>query len=278
MLQYIYELKLYGIYGETDTKQKTGRIFIMNENENLVAEVTENVEHTTEETPAKTYTQEEVNAMMGKRLARQEARIKKEYDRKYGDLTETLKAGTGKETVEELNDTFTQFYESKGIKINKKTDYSDRDIETLARADANEIIQGGYDEVVEEVDRLANTENLSPRDIALFKILAEHRQNTERNNELAKIGITEDVYNSKEFQDYKSMFKDNTPITKVWNEYQKSQPKKEFKTMGSMKNTASTDNGIKDFYTLEEAKKFTEKDFEKNPKLFERVVESSHKW
>ena len=250
----------------------------MNENENLVAEATENVEQTTEETPAKTYTQEEVNAMMGKRLARQEARIKKEYDRKYGDLTETLRAGTGKQTVEEMNDAFTQFYESKGIKINKKPDYSDRDIETLARADANEIIQGGYEEVVEEVDRLANTENLSPRDRALFKILAEHRQNTERNTELAKIGITEDVYNSKEFQDYKSMFKDDTPITKVYELYQKTQPKKEFKTMGSMKNTTSADNGIKDFYTIEEARTFTQKDFEKNPKLFEKVVESSHKW
>lgn len=252
----------------------------MNENENLVAEATENVEHTTEETP-KLYTQEEVNALMGKRLARQEARIRKNYERKQresDELIETLKAGTGKQTVPEMNSAFTDFYESKGIKINKKPEYSDRDIEILARAEANDIIQGGYDEVVEEVDRLANTDNLSPRDMALFKILAEHRQNTERNNELAKIGITEDVYNSKEFQDYKSMFKDNTPITKVWNEYQKSQPKKEFKTMGSMKNTASADNGIKDFYTLEEAKKFTEKDFEKNPKLFERVVESSHKW
>lgn len=250
----------------------------MNENENLVAEATENVEQTTEETPAKTYTQEEVNAMMGKRLARQEARIKKEYDRKYGDLTETLKAGTGKQTVEELNDTFTQFYESKGIKINKKPDYSDRDIETLARAEANEIIQGGYEEVVEEVDRLANTENLSPRDRALFKILAEHRQNTERNTELAKIGITEDVYNSKEFQDYKSMFKDDTPITKVWNEYQKSQPKKEFKTMGSMKNTTSADNGIKDFYTPEEARQFTRKQLDENPRIVKAIENSMREW
>ena len=283
MLQYIYEPKLYGIYGETDTKQKTGRIFIMNENENLVAEATENVEHTTEETPAKTYTQEEVNAMMGKRLARQEARIKKDYERKQresDDLIETLKAGTGKQTVPELNDAFMDFYTKnvKGFKVNKKPDYSDRDIETLARADANEIIQGGYDEVVEEVDRLANTENLSPRDREVFRILAEHRQNTERSNELAKIGITEDVYNSKEFQDYKGMFKDDTPITKVWNEYQKSQPKKEFKTMGSMKNTASADNGIKDFYTPEEARRFTKKDFDDNPALFKAVENSMKQW
>lgn len=250
----------------------------MNENENLVAEVTENVEQTTEETPKKKYSQNEVNEIVGKRLARQEARIKKEYDRKYGDLTETLKAGTGKETVEELNDTFTQFYESKGIKINKKPDYSDRDIETLARADANEIIQGGYEEVVEEVDRLANTNNLSARDRALFKILAEHRQNAERSNELAKFGITEDVYNSKEFKDFQSKFNPNTPIKDIYDIYNKTQPKKEFKTMGSMKNTESADSGIKDFYTPEEARRFTKKDFDNNPALFKAVENSMAKW
>ena len=87
--------------------------------ENLVTEqVTENVEQTTEQTP-KTYTQEEVDAIVGKRLARNEAKIRKEYDRKYSGLTDVLKAGTGKESVEEMTDTFTKFYESKGIKIRK---------------------------------------------------------------------------------------------------------------------------------------------------------------
>ena len=43
----------------------------MSEQENLVTEqVAENVEQTTEETPIKAYTQEEVDAMVGKRLAR----------------------------------------------------------------------------------------------------------------------------------------------------------------------------------------------------------------
>lgn len=255
----------------------------MENNENFVTEesVAENVEQTTEETP-KIYTEAEFNAkldeVLGKKIARREAKIRKEYDRKYGDLTETLRAGTGKQTVEELNDTFTQFYESKGIKINKKPDYTDKDIEVLARAEANEIIQGGYDEVVEEVDRLANTDNLSPRDRALFKILAEHRQNTERSNELAKIGITEDVYNSKEFTEFRSMFKEDTPITKVYEQYQKTQPRKEFKTMGSMKNTASADNGVKDFYTPEEARQFTRKQLDENPQIVKAIENSMRKW
>ena len=58
----------------------------MNENEILVAdEVTENAEQTAEETP-KTYTQDEVNEIVGKRIARKEAKIRKEYERRYGDL------------------------------------------------------------------------------------------------------------------------------------------------------------------------------------------------
>ena len=54
----------------------------MFENENLVTEVTENVENTTEETP-KTYTEAEFNAkldeVLGKKIARKEAKIRKEY-------------------------------------------------------------------------------------------------------------------------------------------------------------------------------------------------------
>ena len=249
----------------------------MENNENFVTEeeVTENVEQTTEETP-KLYTEAEFNAkldeVLGKKIARREAKIRKEYDRKYGDLTETLKAGTGKQTVEEMNEAFTQFYESKGIKINKKPDYSDRDIETLALADANDIIQGGYDEVVEEVDRLANTENPSPRDMALFKILAEHREKIERTTELAKIGVTEDVYESKEFKEFQSKFNSNTPITDIYNIYAKMQPKKEIRTAGSMKNNV-VNSGVKDYYTPEEIERLTEEDLD-DPRVWDAVRRS----
>ena len=256
----------------------------MNENENLVVneQTAEKVETTTEETP-KTYTEAEFNAkldeVLGKKIARKEAKIRKEYDRKYGDLMETLRAGTGKETVEEVNDTFRGFYQQKGIQIPKKAEYSAKDIEVLAKAEADEYIRYGMEEVVEEVDRLTElgADNLTAKEKAVFKILAEHRQKTERSNELAEIGVTEEVYNSKEFQDFASKFNSSTPIKDVFDIYNKTQPKKEYKTMGSMKNSA-TEEGIKDYYTPEEARRFSAKDFEKNPKLYERVVESSHKW
>ena len=256
----------------------------MNEQENLVVEQTaENVEITTEETP-KTYTEAEFNAkldeVLGKKIARREAKIRKEYERKYGGLEEVLKAGTGKESVEEITDTFTQFYKGKGVHIPEKPAYSAKDIETLARAEADEIIRGGLEDVVEETDRLAEigVENMTAREKAVFKVLAEHRQNAERSKELSAIGVTDDVYNSKEFKDFAGKFNSNTSIKDIYEIYAKTLPKKDIKPMGSMKNTPVADNGVKEFYTRDEALKFTKADFDKNPALFEAVERSSYKW
>ncbi len=251
----------------------------MFENENLVTEVTENVEQTTEETP-KTFTQEEVDAIVGKRIARREAKIRKEYDRKYGELENVLRAGTGKESVEEMTDTFSKFYESKGITIRKEPQYSEKDLKTLAKAEADEFINAGYEDVVEEVERLAEigVDKMSAREKALFEVLAKHRATTEKNKELSAIGITKEVYESAEFKEFSSQFNSNVPISKVYDLYKQTQPKKEHKTMGSMKNTNSADNGIKEYYSPEEAKRFTRKELDENPALFNAIRKSMQKW
>lgn len=251
----------------------------MENNENLELMNSENVEQTTEEIGGseqiaeKTFTQSELNEIVKKNKARVEAKVRKEYDRKYGNLTEVLKAGTGKNSVEEMTDTFAKFYESKGIKINKEPNYTAKDIEVLAKAEANEVIRLGYEEVVDEVDRLADlgVENMTAREKALFKVLAEHRQNTERHNELSKIGVTEEVYNSEDFQKFANQFVSNTPIADIYNIYSKMQPKKEIKPMGSMKNTVSTE--VKDFYSAEEISRMTEDDL-RNPDVWNIVRRS----
>ena len=252
----------------------------MEMNENFATEqVTENVEQTTEPTP-KMFTQDEVNEIVGKAKARTRAKIEKDYQRKYGDLEDVLRAGTGKESVEEMTDTFKQFYQKKGIKLNEKPTYSARDTEILARAEAEEIINSGYEDVVEEVERLTQigAANMTAREKAVFKALAEHRQKAERGRELSKLGVKEDVYAGKDFTDFAAKFNHNTPIAEIYEIYSSRQPKKEIKTMGSMKNHDSGDSGVKDFYTPEEARKFTKKDYDKNPALFKAVENSMLKW
>lgn len=254
---------------------------------------TENVEQTTEQTP-RTYTEEEfeaeLNARVNKKLdevlpgkiSRRENKIRKEYERKYGDFESVIRTGTGRqnESIEEITDGLRQFYGNKGVKFPEKPNYTDQDIAVLAKADAEDIIRGGYDDVVEEVERLSaiGVANMTQREKAVFKVLAEHRLAAERGIELAKIGVTEDVYNSKEFTDFAGQFTSNVPITKVYEIYTATRPKKNIKPMGSMKATAPQDNGVKDFYTFEEASKFTKKDFDNNPALFKKVQESMRKW
>lgn len=263
----------------------------MNGNVNLATEnVAENVEVTTEQTteqvtqPEKVYTEEDFNKkldeVLGKKIARNTAKIRKEYEKKYGELENVLRAGTGKEDVGEMTNTFRQFYEGKGIQIPKEPTYSARDIEALAKADASEIIGAGLDDVIEEVDRLADIglNNMTEREKAVFRQLAEYRQTAERGKELAKIGVTEDVYNSKDFKDFAGKFSANTSITEIFEIYSKMKPRKEVRTAGSMTSATQTDTGVKDFYTRDEALQFTKADFDKNPALFKAVEQSMHKW
>ena len=119
---------------------------------------------------------------------------------------------------------------------------------------------------------------MTAREKAVFKILAEHVKNTERSNALAKVGVTEEEYNSPEFKEFQSMFREDVPIEKIYQSYRNTKPKKEFKTMGSMKNSASDDTAVKEFYTRDEALKFTKADFDKNPALYKAVEASMLKW
>ena len=253
----------------------------MNEKETVVTEqVAENVEQTTEQTP-KTFTQQEVDSMIKEKLdqvlpgkiARAEARIRKENDREYGELMGLLRAGTGKETVGDVTSAMREFYGSKGIKTPEKPQYSKKDIEVLANAEAEDIIRGGFEEVVAETDRLAKVgaANMTPRDKAVFTALAKHRQTEERARELEKLGVTQDVYTSKEFQDFAAKFSSTTPIRDVYDIYQKTQPKKNYQTMGSM--TQGQTSGVKDYYTPEEIERLTEEDLD-DPKVWEAVRRS----
>lgn len=262
----------------------------MEYNEELVLDNTENVEQATEElvdgsnldvqgekgipddpgiieeTPEeKKYSESELNKRvnellaekLGKKTAIIERKLRREYDSKYGDLENVLKAGTGINDVKELTDTFTDFYTSKGKQIPTRNNYSESDLRILASAEAEDIISSGFDEVVEEVDRLAEKglENMNPREKIMFQKLATYRQNKERENELASIGVNRDVLNNTEFTSFASQFNSNVPIKDVYTMWTKTQPTKKVEQMGSMKNTVP--NKVKDYYTEDEISKLT---------------------
>ena len=160
------------------------------------------------------------------------------------------------------------------------TEAPDEVAEEYVSGSEEEYIEETSEEVIEEVDRLADmgAEHMNAREKAVFKALAEYRQNAERGRELSKIGVTEDVYTSKEFKDFASKFGAHTPIAEIYDIYAKTQPKKEIRTMGSMKTNTQQDTGVKEFYSFEEASRFTQKEINSNPKLYDAIVRSMAKW
>ena len=262
----------------------------MEDNKELVTDVTENVEELateelvdggsveeTVETPVETFTKEQVDEMIAKKLARKEAKIRKEYDKKYGRLESVLKAGTGEEDLETMTDTFADFYSRKGIEIPTTPQYSQRDMEYLADRDANEIIEQGYEEITEELNRLSDIgfDNMDSTDKYIFMKLKKEADRLTNEKELKSIGVTE---LPEGFNEFAEKLNPNLSLKEKYEMYTTINPKAKGTKIGSMKNNTVTDGGVKEFYTYEEAVKFTKEDYDKNPALFKAVENSMTKW
>lgn len=260
------------------------------ENEKPVTEeVTENVEQPTEEVveaveEPKLYTEAEFNKkldeVLARKIARKENRIRKEYDKKYSKVENVLNAGLGTKTIDEATDKLAQFYKQKGVKIPEQSNYNERDLELLAKAEADDIISSGYEDLVEEVDRLADIgiENMTPRETLVFRKLAEERKKQEDAKELASIGVTEKVTESAEFKSFVSKLNPDLSLKEKYEMYLQLNPKPKVNPIGSMKTNTSKSNEVKEFYTYEESLQFTKADFDKNPALFKAVEKSMQKW
>lgn len=276
----------------------------MEDNENVVVETTENVEeqateqlvdgaNTTAETTEtveeeKVYSQadidrlvnEKVDQLLPKKLERAKAKLQREYMDKYERTETVLNAGLGTNSIEEATNKLADFYKQKGINIPDRPTYSERDLDLLAKAEAEEIINSGYDELVEEVDRLAKigANNMTSREKLVFQKLAQERIKQDSIKELAQIGVKPEVLEDSEYKEFADKLNPSLSAKEKYEMYLKFKPKPKVETMGSMKGNTVKDAGVKDFYSYEESLKFTKADFDKNPELFKAVEKSMLKW
>lgn len=225
----------------------------------------------------KLFTQEEVNEILSKRVARKEARLesrlRKEYEEKYGQLERVVNAGLGTDNVEEATSKLSDFYERKGIKVPPRPEYSDRDIEILAEAEANEIISSGYEDVKDEVERLARKDlnTMSKSEKLIFKKLADERKRMEDEQDLASIGISKSAIEDADFKEFEKNLNPSLSLKKKYEMYQQTKPKKEVTKIGSM--TGTKENKVKDYYSPEEIERLSDEDLD-NEQVWEAVRRS----
>lgn len=228
---------------------------------------------------AKTFTQEEVDAMVAGRLARERSKHEQNMKREYGPLMDVLTAGTGKTNPREIAEHLRSYYQGKGATLPEQPAFSERDIAILAQADAKEIISFGADEVKDEVARLEKLgeDGRSPKENALLRVLAEHQQAQQRRADFLEHGITEQELESADFQALVDLCSASTPAEKICEHYRLLHPKQDIQPMGSLNNTPTDTKGMKDFYTPEDVDRLTAADY-KNPEVMKRVRESMLKW
>lgn len=240
----------------------------------------ENIDRLVEERANKMF-EEKVKDRLARDRASQERKYNKELA-KYKYLESVINAGLGVDNLDDAINKTSSFYKEQGINIPEfKDSYSERDEKVLAKADAQDIIELGRDEMEAEANRLSNIplDKMTVRERTIFDTLCEELTNLKDIDELKAKGYKTDILETKEFNEFRNQFNYKTPISKIYEMYNKinGQTVKQPASPGSAK-TNNLNGELKDYYTPEEARKFTEEDLERNPKLMAVLEKSMQSW
>lgn len=218
------------------------------------------------------------NDRFNKQWSKKMSKFEKEHQ-KDSELINLLKEQTGKTDIDDL---LNFSYETYGV---QKPDNSvdDKDSEVLGKHDAEEIISlDDLEEIESEVERLGSMKR-TRREETTFNMLESYLNETKKKEKIKKevqeAGIDESILQDTNFTEFAKDFKEDTPITRVYELYSKMNEKEKPFSAGSLKGTKQQDkNGIKDYYSYEESLQFTRADLDRNPELFKAIERSMPQW
>jgi hypothetical protein len=214
-------------------------------------------------------------------------RVKRERDEattkaKYQELETIMRSVLGADSIDDVITKSKEFYKEQGMQIPEiiKSSLNERDEMVLAKADASDIIKLGKTEMEAEVNRIASIpeKERSLRDKTIFNDVCRELIKMKDVDNLKAKGYDTKILEDKDFSSFRNQFNLNTEVSKIYEMYQKVNGSKptQPKSPGSAKTTNSS-NEIKDYYTPEEVRNFTEEDLE-NPKLMAVVEKSMQLW
>lgn len=207
--------------------------------------------------------QEEYNSMLKTRLDREDRKHQKELS-KYRDTDNVLRTTLNLKDGDDTNAKLREYYEKEGVKLPEavKPGLSSRQIELLAKDEANQIIELGTEEMNAEANRLANIGyvNLNESEKIVFNTLCEKLERDKNKSELLKLGASEELISDDDFIKFKKQFNSNVPMETIYSLYKGSHNKQKFENPGSMK--GSKEKLDKTFYTDEEINKLSLEDLD----------------
>lgn len=259
----------------------------MEENEEVELEVNDldntsevEVEQEVQQENTKTYSQEEVDAMVkeiheknqkawNKRWGQEKSKMEESFA-KYKEVTDVVMKGTGANSVDDL---LTNAYTQYGVERPKST-RNTKDEERLGKLDAQDILELEDEYILEETKRLASIER-TPREEAKFLELGMYLKNKEkqekRNQEIKENGFNADIVNSNEFKEFSEKFNEKTSLKDIYDIYSKTHTTTKQKpfSAGSAKGKFVKEES--EFFTVDEFNALTEEDL-KDDKVYEKAM------
>lgn len=248
------------------------------------------MEEENSEVNGKTFTSQEVEEMKAQLKKEYEDNFDKNFNKRWGkqmnkferdnaktnELVNLLKEQTGKDSIDDL---LNLSYEQYGVERPE----SERDSLILGKHDAQELIElDDLEEIEREVERLSSQKRNAREEAEFSEIesyLNTRKKEEKRKEEIKNSGIDESVLEDTKFKEFSDTFKDDTPITTIYDFYSKMNKKEKPFSAGSLTGSKEQNkNEIKDYYTYEESLQFSREDFNRNPELFKAVEKSMPYW
>lgn len=270
---------------------------VVNNEEELEVNLNDAENNQVEET--KTYSEADVEEIKANLKKEYEDNSQKIFDRRWArekeklekenapllQMENVLKTQLGATSRDELINKLSDFYNVEIPKSSNKL--TERQERVLAEDEAAQLQELGVDEMMNEANRIASipSEQRSLRDKIVFDRLVADITEQKNKKELNEKGYDLAILEDEKFKEFKEKLNYTTPITEAVDLYnlmtkgktvETKQPEKPA-SAGSVKSNV-TQAQLKDFYTYEEAMRFTKADFDKNPELYKRVQNSMPKW
>lgn len=236
---------------------------------------------------SKLHSDEEVEKIVNRRIGRKLSKVEEKHAKElepYREVEYVLNNVLGTNNISDATKKLKEFYQEEGINVPQyipSNNLTEEQIKTLANAKAQLIIESGYDEMLEEANDLARKggeklENLTKEEKIVFQTLAERLTKDKEEKELKSLGVDNSVVDTDEFKKFRNKFKSDTPIKEIYELYSKDEPKKEFKPLGSMKDTVQPQSE-KEILTPKDIVNLTDEEWDK-PGMWEKVREIQKKW
>lgn len=225
--------------------------------ETSTSEGVEEVQETTEKVEEPVDIQAQIEETVKDRLARDRASRERKQARemaKYKQLENVIKTGLGVDSLDEAISKSSEFYRGQGINIPIQTETSlnERDAMILAKADAQDVIKCGKEEMEAEANRIASIpeKNRSLRDKTIFNDLCQELIRINDEESFKQKGYDTKILEDKDFSLFRKQFNLNTPVANIYEIYSKlnAKPVEKPASAGSAK---SENNNSGEMFSVE---------------------------